>query len=157
MSGVALLTGAAILAAFHCEAEAPRMVVEKQGQPAYAELGLPPQASNRAFDVQISQGERVPEVKVDWPKDGMRLAANVGPAFETAEGSFAFFGFSAGPCLFTDEGCLNQFSIVDRGEEDGKADLLIVPAALSTDPATKKKSLMTVIIRGECQRTDLKK
>ena len=156
MSGLTLLAGAAVLAAFHCEAEAPRMVVDNNGQPVYAPIGLPPQASNRAFDVQISQGERVPEVRVDWPKDGMRLAANVGPAFETAEGSYAFFGFSAGPCLFTDEACLNQFSIVDRGEGNGKADLLIVPSALSSDKATKKKMLMAVIIRGECQRTDLK-
>ena len=157
MSGLALLAGAAALAAFHCEAQAPRMLVEQQGRPAFVDIGLPPQATNRAFDVQISQGERVPEVKVDWPKDGMRLAANVGPAFETAEGSYAFFGYSAGPCLFTDEGCLNQFSIVDRGEGNGKADLLIVPAALTTDNETKKKMLMTVIMRGECQRTDLNK
>jgi hypothetical protein len=157
MIAMALLAGAAVLAAFHCEAEAPRMVVEKQGQPAYAEIGLPPQANNRTFNVQINQGERIPEVKVDWPQDGMRLAVNVGPAFETAEGSYAFFGYSAGPCLFTDEACLNQFSIVDRGEGNGKADLLIVPAALTTDTATKKKMLMTVIMRGECQRTDLKK
>ena len=157
MSGVASLAGAAILAAFHCEAEAPRLLLEEQGQPAYGDLGLPAEAGNRAFDVQISQGERVPEVKVDWPKDGMRLAANVGPAFETAEGSYAFFGFSAGPCLFTNEACLNQFSIVDRGEGNGRADLLIVPSALSSNKATNKKMLMTVIIRGECQRTDLKK
>jgi hypothetical protein len=67
------------------------------------------------------------------------------------------FGYSAGPCLFTDEACLNQFSIVDRGEGNGRADLLIVPAALTTDTATKKKTLMTVIMRGECQRTDMKK
>jgi hypothetical protein len=157
MSGVALLAGAAVLAAFHCEAQAPRMLTEKEGQPAFIDIGLPPDASNRSFDVQISQGERVPEVKVDWPKDAMRLAANVGPAFETAQGSYAFFGYSAGPCLFTDEACLNQFSIVDRGEGNGRADLLIVPAALTTDTATKKKTLMTVIMRGECQRTDMKK
>ena len=157
MSIFTMTIGAALLASFHCEAGVPRMLVEEQGQPVLNNIGLPQKAENRSFDVRISADDPLPKVEVTWPDDGMYLARNVLPAFETADGSYVFTGFSHGPCLFTDKGCLSQFSIVDRGDQTGKADLLIVPAALSTDPTTKKKMLMTVIIRGECQRTDLKK
>ena len=157
MSVLTMTIGAALLASFHCEAGVPRMLVEEQGQPVLNSIGLPQKAENRSFDVRISADDPLPKVEVTWPDDGMYLARHVLPAFETADGSYAFTGFSHGPCLFTDKGCLSQFSIVDRGDQTGKADLLIVPTALSSDKATKKKMLMAVIMRGECQRTDLKK
>ncbi|WP_309601707.1 hypothetical protein [Sphingomonas sp.] len=157
MIGSITMWAAAVSASFHCNADAPQMLTGEMASPKLTEIGLPPEAANRSFDVRIQTKDDVPRVEVTWPNDAMRLTERLMPAFETAEGSYAFTSYSVGPCLFTDKGCVSQFSIVDRGEKNGKADLLIVPAGLTSDPKSGKKTLMTIIMRGTCERTDLKR
>jgi hypothetical protein len=108
----------------------------------------------RKFTITLSEIDEI-DAAVDWPGDPMQVSGKF-PAVQVGGGAYAFATYAAGPCLFTETGCMSQVTIVDSDRNTAK--VMIVPSAITfTDEKRQNRSPFVVIIQGTCARSGPKK
>jgi hypothetical protein len=148
---ISFFLGAALIAAYDCQLQAPKAVGFEGEQAKASDIGLP--SASLRFSLTFQSGNPV-QAHLSWPGDPLTMAGTF-PAVSTAPGAYAFSAYSAGPCLFTETACLSQVNLVEGA--GGTAKLIITPVALASDEATKTRTPFAVVALGECTRTDQKK
>jgi hypothetical protein len=140
-------------ASYVCTLDVPAALTHNGNDAALHPIRFPGVAGGAwKFHLAVTHGEDVTSVELSWPEDPIQIAGKY-PALSTSEGSVAFTAHSAGPCMFTEAGCITLVNLVDFG--DGTAKVVVTPSAITTDPAKNNKRVpFEVIIEGSCTRTD---
>ena len=145
---LSLVTLAAVIASYDCELDVPRAVWINGASTTASEIGLPPMSLG--FSVAFESGNPA-LAKVNWAGDPMQIEGQF-PAVQSAPGAYAFSAYSPGPCLFTEQACIAQVNLVDRG--GGNAQVIVTPVALALDEGSGVRVPFVVVTKGQCTRTD---
>ncbi|MEG3146941.1 hypothetical protein U1839_20005 [Sphingomonas sp. RT2P30] len=146
-----MLAAAATTVSYDCVLEPPQTLITESGKPSLNPLQLGGvTADNWKFTVQLVPKGIGREAKVLWAGDPIQIAG-AHPVVPTSAGSVAIVAAAAGPCMFTETGCVTVVHLVD---DANGAKVTIMPTALASDSAAHTRAPFTVIIEGRCSRSE---
>ena len=149
---IGFLAATAIASIYNCEVASPKSIHLNGATASANEIGLPEELKRWQFVVTLDG--KSSKVTINWPGDPIQ-ANGQSAALPIGKNSYAFAVLSGGPCLFTETACMSLFTLADQ--PDGTAEVMIVPAALSTDSAKDQRKPFLAMLQGRCSRTDAKR
>ncbi len=149
MSMMAFALAAAIApVSYDCTLDVPASLYRSDGKTEVNPIRLPPEFK-WTFALKVTTSTSGVAAEVVWPNNPVQIAGKF-PALSTAKGSIAFAAYSAGPCLFTESGCLALVQVV--GQADGNAKIIVTPSAVGTDVGKDTRLPFLVVAEGTCLR-----
>jgi hypothetical protein len=141
---IGLLFAAQIMSV-NCIVEPPKNVVVSGETATVHKIGLPPEMNKWAFSLALRDGKDSVDVEMDWPGDPIRVGRALA-AFSIGPHDYSFISLHPRPCLFTMAACIFMYTVSEQA--DGSADILIQPAALSSDGDRSKP--FQAFMQGRC-------